>query len=474
MDGLGLSRILKRTMPWIRIIILSGYDEFDFAREALSIGVDEYLLKPVSATELFDVLNKVIIKIEEEKKRNNTIKNIHHELNTKAYIAKNQFLDKLLMGALSTSDIFEEAQRIDLDLIARYYVVLNIEIDSNGVEYKELSAAKDYIMSMLKNWDGIIPFFRNEENLIILLKESNNEIIYKYAHNMAKNIKEEFEERSQAVLTIGIGSITDRIGEVPKSFLDSKKCVKYLNRFNRGGVIGITDIKEESLRTGFIMSEYRVIDERLKFAVKDDIPDIVNQYLSPMDDSERQSVLFTYYVTMHIVVVLSSLIVRLGGEPDMIIPEANNPAEFFDISSSKKLLTDFLTNILDKYIDFRDSSGYLPYGDVINKARRYINEYYSDPFMSLNSVADKVALSPNHFSTVFSQETGETFIEYLTRIRIERAKELLATTSQGSAEIESKVGYNGSNYFSFLFKKHVGKSPREYRIEKQNEVEKLS
>jgi two-component system response regulator YesN len=103
------------------------------------------------------------------------------------------------------------------------------------------------------------------------------------------------------------------------------------------------------------------------------------------------------------------------------------------------------------------------YGDILEKSRNYINEHYAEGDISLNTVAEFVGLSPNHFSTVFSQETGETFIERLTGTRLQKAKELLKATTTRASEIAYMVGYNDPHYFSYVFKKNVGMSPSEYR-----------
>ena len=472
MDGLELSKIVKRIMPWIRIIILSGHDEFDFARDAISIGVDEYLLKPVGATELFSVLNKVILRFEEEKKQRTNLEMLHRELNSSAYILKNQFLDKLIMGALSTTDALREAQNANIDLIARYYVLINIEIDASQTEYNDLLEVKSAINSLFKERADLIPFFRNEDNFLVIVKGSSKESIDQGAYELANILKHEYETKTNAILTIGIGSVTDRIGEISKSFLDSKKTIKFLNRFKQGQIMGINDIEKDPMTTSFIITEDHSIEEKLKYASKADIPDIISHYAQGINNTNTQSFLFTYYILMNIVVVSSRLITELGGKPQNIIPEVDNPTLLFDLSSSQETFTAFVTQVLEKVIDFRDSCQDMRYGNIIRKARKYINDHYASAMISLNTVAAEIALSPNHFSTIFSQETGETFIEYLTRTRIEKAKSLLVTTSMRSADVALAVGYNESHYFSYLFKKNVGMSPREYRIRSQQEYHK--
>ena len=122
-------------------------------------------------------------------------------------------------------------------------------------------------------------------------------------------------------------------------------------------------------------------------------------------------------------------------------------------------------DMLKKAILFRESQGSARYGSVIRKARSFIDEHYADSNLTLHDVASHVALSNNHFCTVFSQEMGVTFTEYLTAVRISRAKELLSSTAMRTGDVAYAVGYNDPHYFSYLFKKNTGLSPRDYRKE---------
>ena len=103
------------------------------------------------------------------------------------------------------------------------------------------------------------------------------------------------------------------------------------------------------------------------------------------------------------------------------------------------------------------------FNKYLKNALTYINAHFFDPDMNLKTVAETVALSPSHFSTIFSQSLGKTFIEYLTDQRINYAKNLLVTTDSKLTSITLEIGYSDSNYFSYLFKKKEGMSPSEYR-----------
>jgi len=101
----------------------------------------------------------------------------------------------------------------------------------------------------------------------------------------------------------------------------------------------------------------------------------------------------------------------------------------------------------------------------VARARRFLSQRYADPNLMLQDVAGEVGMSQSHFSTVFAQETGLTFTQYLTALRVGKAKELLSATAMRSSEIAFAVGYNDAHYFSYMFKKQTGVTPSEYRKE---------
>ena len=114
-------------------------------------------------------------------------------------------------------------------------------------------------------------------------------------------------------------------------------------------------------------------------------------------------------------------------------------------------------------IEYRNQLSDKKYSGIIGKAKKYIQENYQNEEMSLQSVASNVNVSSNHFSAIFRKETGETFIDYLTEVRMEKAKDLLVSTSMKTSEVGYEVGYRDPHYFSYIFKKTQGVSPKEYR-----------
>jgi len=168
---------------------------------------------------------------------------------------------------------------------------------------------------------------------------------------------------------------------------------------------------------------------------------------------------------VEIMLAASRIIRDSEGNPQEVIPAA------FRAQSTMITVDEVLPlcrDMLERAIAFRDSRGSARYGSVIRKARAFIDEHFADSNVTLHDVASHVALSNNHFCTVFSQEMGVTFTEYLTSLRMNRAKELLTGTAMRTGDVAYAVGYNDPHYFSYLFKKNTGLSPRDFRKDDKN------
>ncbi|MEA5146070.1 MAG: AraC family transcriptional regulator, partial [Candidatus Limiplasma sp.] len=205
------------------------------------------------------------------------------------------------------------------------------------------------------------------------------------------------------------------------------------------------------------------IFEKLLNASQNEIDGILAAYLDSIGHSAAQSKLMINYIFVDIVLSASRIIRDAGGDPQEIIPSAFEPEGQGATAATLEEAMAMARELLARAIRFRDEQGSVRYGMVIRKAKSLIEEQYANPDLTLKDVASHVALSNNHFCTIFSQETGETFTEYLTSVRMNKAKELLRDRQMRTSDVAFQVGYNDPHYFSYLFKKHAGTSPREYR-----------
>ncbi|NCC69915.1 MAG: AraC family transcriptional regulator, partial [Clostridia bacterium] len=172
-------------------------------------------------------------------------------------------------------------------------------------------------------------------------------------------------------------------------------------------------------------------------------------------------------IFVDIVLSASRIIRDCGGDPQAIIPSAFQPDGQSAVVATLEEAMALARELLVTALAYRDEQGSARYGEVIRKAKAFIDNHYDNPELTLRQVANEVELSNNHFCTVFSQETGVTFTEYLTSLRIERAKKLLRDKQMRTSDVANSVGYNDPHYFSYLFKKYTDFSPRDYRKQQQ-------
>ena len=262
---------------------------------------------------------------------------------------------------------------------------------------------------------------------------------------------------------MAIGADVEKLTDIPASLNDAREIMEKLKAGKAENdprrIMGAQDISREP---EFDLPDLDAapVAEQLKYATTADVDGILERYVQGLGDAAAQSVMMANYFFVEMMLAASRIILDSQGEPREVIPEA------FRVQNGMLSVDEVLPmcrDMLRRAILYRDSQGSARYGGVIRKAKSFIAEHYADSNVTLHDVASYVALSNNHFCTVFSQEMGVTFTEYLTATRIARARELLATTSMRTSDVAYAVGYNDPHYFSYLFKKNTGMSPRDYR-----------
>ncbi|HEX2926692.1 MAG TPA: response regulator, partial [Ruminiclostridium sp.] len=469
MDGLQLSQIIRKNMPWVKIIILSGHDEFSFAREAIRIGVTEYLLKPATSEDLFESLKKVAAQIENEKKERENAEKVKKLLAQNTPLFRDKFLNELLLGMISPVEVIDNCDSLNINIISKYYIVEIVELeitkkDFTGVEYSEILKSEALIDNVVKENNEVIKFRRILGEIVLIIKGNNAGDIEETAYGLAQSLKYEVERKTSCAIGISIGSVRERIQGISQSYKEADEIRNYRYIYGKSKILGINDVKSNiGGKKEFIKINKNDVYDFLKCGLKSDIRCFVDRYLHNLSEVEMKSLIFIYYLFLDMVLNAARFINELGGEVEQIIPWVVNLENFVTGIDSIEKFGELTEDTLNKVFEFRDSRVEKKYDIIINKAKGYIHNNFSNPGISLNSVASFVNVSPSHFSTLFSQETGENFIEYLTKVRVKKAMELLKTTSLKSAEIAYNVGYNDPHYFCYIFKKALGITPKEYR-----------
>lgn len=462
MDGLQLSRIVRERMPRVKIIILSGHDEFEYAQQAIKLGVTEYLLKPVTVQDLHKVLQKIAAQLEQERREQESLKKLQEQIEENRATLRERLLLKLVVGAVSSTEAIEKGQLLGVDLIARCYLVVILKTElgdrSEQFDYDEYQQVQQIVSSLVENKPDVFLLKKDWEEIVLVMKGSTPEYMEEERDLLLDLIKQEVK-RTRYQLTIGVGAPKKRIADIYQSFVEALVSIQNAADENKAGSSHAVD------RAELLKVDRSAVENYLRSGVKEGFDEFFDAYLQPLGETALKSYLLKNYIFVDVVLATAKLVNELGGDIDQVIPELNSIETILASIKTIGQLREHACKILVSALAFRDSQTNSQYRGMLRQAKAYIDQHYMDPALSLNEVAAQVNLSPSHFSLVFSQETSQTFKEYVTEIRIKKAKELLRMTTLRAAEISYQVGYSDPHYFSSVFRKTTGLSPTEFRLQ---------
>jgi len=460
MDGLQLSKIVRERMPWIKIIILSGHDEFEYAQKAIGLGIADYLLKPVTVQKLQTVLQKLTIQLDQERKEKDNLKKLQEQMEDNRALLRERLLLQLVVGAVSPVDAVEKGQMLGLDLLARHYlvVILKLQLGDRTEQYDhdEYQRVQQELIELAEKDPDVLVLRRDWGDLILLMKGGTQEYLEEARDLVLAQMRQK-ASGTRYHLTMGVGASKERIADICQSFVDALMHIQ-----NPGDMAGIR-LNPAVERAELLKLDKAAVENYLRCGAKDDFESFFNAYLRQLGESALRSTLIKNYVFVDIVLATAKLITELGGDMDTVLPELSSIETILTNVTSIDQLREQAHKIISIGLAFRDRQPNSQYANLIRQAKDYIQQHFANPELSLNDVATHANLSASHFSAVFSQETHQTFKEYLTQVRIHKAKELLRMTRLRSTDIAYQVGYNDPHYFSSVFKKHTGLSPIEFR-----------
>lgn len=471
MDGLELSRLVKKELPDLKILILSGYDEFEYAKEAISVGVTDYLLKPIPSVKLLESLSKVAKKIESEREEKKLRTHYIQEMQENVEREKFVFFNSLISGNLSMVQALEEGRRLGMDLSGQAYNILLFKAALNVDCYASKEEAAEAFQSLEHAGEGIpdvYSFWRGVEGWGFLLIGKNDEDVKEKQKHLKNRLTVTMRRYPHVAYFGGIGAVVSRIREMPQSYQEA--ALIFANRFTceEQSILSMEELRtiQESAKLDAqsldIMKRNRTLIEKFLISgMQEEAGSFVEAYFGEIPKENLRSLLMRQYITIDIYIVISSFCERLG------VDAGENEAEELERTlqsvTSAEGLKKYVEQLLVRALERRDISKGRRYSDIIEAAKQYIEENYMAEDISLNSVSASVNMSPSYFSAVFSREVEKTFVEYLTETRMERAKLLLMCSSKKASEIGFEVGYKDPHYFSYIFKKTEGCSPTDYR-----------
>lgn len=476
MDGLELCKLVKKELPNIKILILSGYDEFDYAKEAIRLGVTEYLLKPISSGKLLEALNGVSESIRREKEDKDLVRKYMEEMRENTEHEKQKFFEQMIVGNLSMADALETGKKYEMNLSAGMYNLLLFRFtlgEENRKSGELLGEAEYAIEKLTERLEYVFEFQRGVEGWAFLLMADNEEQMSERVKELSKDLEEIMKNYSTIAYFGGIGQPVARLRELEESFREAERALaaRFTMELNR--IISVEDIRMaqnvdtlddiEITSFGEIEKTRTMLEKFLNNGAEDEIDEFVDVYINELPEENLKSVLMRQYIIMDAYIVMMSFCEKIEGIEGEMQAQSEELKNSMKTIQTLEEIKNYIRMLLKKIIGVRDTISGRRYSDIIEIAKDQIRKTYMSDEISLNTIAAEVGMSPSYFSSVFSKEMGKTFVEYLTEIRMDRAKELLMCSSMKTSEIGYEVGYEDPHYFSYIFKKTQNCTPKEFR-----------
>lgn len=480
-DGLALSRLVKKELPETEIIILSGYEEFDYAKEAIQIGVARYLLKPINGETLLQEIDSVAEIILGKQKEKEIREKYQKEMEENSLRDQMDLFQHLVTGDCSMEELLSVADKLDLKIMAPWYSIVLLKIQSMKHDYEEYSGsivAVDERIAKLAEPEHVLIFDRALEGRAFLFKADSEEELLAYQKEYLGDVKEVLSGYANLRYFGGIGTPVNRLREIPASFEDAshafahrylvaESCILDSSLLMQEGAAEHEDFRISAVNPEQI--DRAKMQEFLRTGDLDEVIYFVDEFFGKLDGGAMKSRIFRQYITMDAYFSIVDFLKGLGLQKD----EIEAPDQDSSILQDEKSAMDYIVRIMNKALVLREKRASSRYEDVVSEVIHYIEDNYAQEELSLNLLASHVNFSPNHLSMIFSQQTGQTLIRYLTDYRMNRAKELLRCSSKKSSVISMEVGYKDPHYFSYLFKKTQGMTPTQYRGGRAAEGEDL-
>ncbi|WP_391573968.1 response regulator [Cohnella sp.] len=492
MDGLQLAERVRSAYPSTKIIILTGYDEFEYARKAIHLNIEEFVLKPFSAGDLLQALRKVKGNLDAELTEKANLDSLQEHYRRSIPVLTELFLVSLITRQLAPHDIREKTEHYGMSLEGRHYAVSVMQLDgptpggeSGGAERSPSRLRFDFELQSFavrniaeeivsaRGGRGYVFQHSNGVVLIEISQQSDPEAVRAGTAALLEEIRHNVEKYIRRTVTIGTGAVTSSLTDVKYAYADAQAALDYRILLGNNRIIAIEDVEGRTVAPiRFDELQEQAFLRCLKVGTAEEMEAIVDGLFAPLIAAEsscsfRDAQIFLLQIVTAMLKV-SQEPMRRTFQESALGPAGERAAsgdwvkeitQFAGLGEAKAWVIATCAAMMSRIASERQST----YHSLVEQAIQYTNAHYADDDLSIAKVCAQLHISPGYFSSVFKRETKSTYVNYLLHLRMETAKEMLLTSELKTFEIAEAVGYADPNYFSFSFKKYVGLSPKDYR-----------
>lgn len=472
-SGLELIREIKNLEQAVKTVIISGYDDFSYAKQAVSLGVTEYLLKPFLPEELYAVLNKIGEELERQKTLIHNIQDMQSQLEDNLIMVQENFLCRLLQEVLKGSDAMQEAEKARICLDARQYAVgilrIHSSLEEKNQKFKDfLSVVKDEYFS--KDIRSYVAQLGDRQIVMIFFGGYRNpQSFTKAVREGIMAIGASMERYYDMNLNGILGGVYESWEQIPTSYknamsvwrgmLDSSEpFISYEEEIK-----GTKEKKEKAWERPVWLENNLLLNIQMGRVEQslENLEEILKYY----SDLDVQLSEFVSISLMELVFDISGALMKAGGarfhvwEDENAVEYLKKHFAYGSLKDAKEVLEEYIKKCCRQFSSINEKQG----ERIVFNVKKLIDKNIGNEEFNLETASAQMFFSPNYVRQIFKQITGERFTEYLIRRRMETARELLANPVMKIQDVAVETGYSNQRYFASCFKKYYGCTPTEYR-----------
>ncbi|MDF2801489.1 MAG: response regulator [Anaerocolumna sp.] len=476
-DGLQLSKHIYENNIDTKVIILSGYNEFEYAKTAVKYQVIEYILKPVTVSELSEILLRIKEILTEEQNKKESLQKLTRAYNKNLPILRTRYLNQLAKGVMkekSDSEIFYKLKELDVDILGEMFKTALLVVENYEEFLTQSSEVKQDLPSFILynileeiagDEPGLVVFQDINNDTVLIIGGSSEHIIVQLFQSIYDKCREILKDYFGFGITVSLGYTVKNLKQIHISYESALSALEYRFLYGKDKILDIRDFGGmDTVKNIDISEDIKKLALSIKINNKEEILTVLNHIVNVLRNNVLSSGRIHIYI-QNILAAISNLMESADLIDDAFSRKQN---DMFQSLFQKKTLEEveeslgqYCLNIGDSLSEQRDS--FSKKQAII--AKEYIDKNYGNQELTLQTLCYDLAISMSYFSTIYKKYTGETFVESLTKKRMQKSMELLKNTSMKVYEIAEKVGFSDPHYFAITFKKFTGMTPKEYAKE---------
>ena len=473
LDGISMSKLALSLNPLVKIILVSAYDKFEYARRAIRLGIFDYIEKPLDYAYLTEKIQNAFQEIERTQKNTDLV-------NASRPLMTEKFFNDLLHypGENPAAHLKQYLQYLDLQFDYDFFCVMILETekvtekdtsgltdtDSDFSRYQiELLNVLDLLKEKLNIFNGTFYLKGFQDIVCIIGQDTGHSIPFlQSVHRQAEAITDQYQNHMLS-LNIGIGNIVNSLWKLPVSFASASHALKYRFFFPQKNIFDAKEAlgKEFSLLSFSENTEeelIRLICSKDITAIRSWLVDYFQRLLSEIQD--KNLVFVRIYSLLGKIL---KFLYEMNLDTDDLEKEIIQIYTHFDSFHTYKQFADWMTTLCSQVCQKLDTSLQSYHNQVYNVALSYIKQNFENSSLCLNDIAHHANISPAYLSSLFKKVSGQSISDTISGLRMESACHYLASGNLSLKEISLKCGYANQYYFSNSFKKKLGISPSAYR-----------